>query len=330
MTAMKNYINHSKLFLIHIFFLQGLLISAQQSPVPPKRAHHALIYDDSKKQVMLFGGSTPIDGGNSAIFLNDIWTYDGKWTNGGEAGDKRSGVGLAFDSKRKKIFSLGGFTGEARSELRVWENNDPMAIGWKKISDLPGSTAAEAGFVYDSQRDRLITFGGSPGQRKVNSDTWEWDGNQWKKFEGTNPEGRQAFVMIFDEARKKTVLFGGLGATPGTILDDTWEFDGKGWQKMPVTGPARASAGYAYDSDKQMLIVFGGMTKNGFVNDTWSYDGKEWKQLSTEGPPKRAMGYLAYDKQRKKVLLFGGRLGWPNDANDTWEWDGTKWTEIKF
>jgi hypothetical protein len=72
------------------------------------------------------------------------------------------------------------------------------------------------------------------------------------------------------------------------------------------------------------------MSKDGFVNDTWSYDGAAWKKLSDGGPPKRAMGYLAYDKERKKLIMFGGRLGWPNDINDTWEWDGTRWTEIKF
>ena len=41
------------------------------------------------------------------------------------------------------------------------------------------------------------------------------------------------------------------------------------------------------------------------------------------------IAYL-YDKERKKVVMFGGRFGWPNDANDTWEWDGTQWKEIKF
>ena len=46
---MKYYINLNKFFLILIFFLHGLWVCAQQSMVPPKRAHHALIYDDSKK-----------------------------------------------------------------------------------------------------------------------------------------------------------------------------------------------------------------------------------------------------------------------------------------
>lgn len=328
---MKNYIGSCKFVLINAFLLSSVNLFAQldNSSMPPKRAHHALVFDDAKKQIVLFGGSTPVDGGNSAIFLNDAWTFDGmKWTYHGEAGDKRSGIGLAFDSKRKKIFSFGGYTGQTNccSDLRVWENND-----WKKVSEIPGLAAAEAGLVYDSQRDKLITFGGSPGQRQVNNDTWEWDGKEWKKFEGAHPEGRQAFVMVYDDKRKRTILFGGMGNSgPGSLSNDTWEFDGKQWEKISVEGPgARASSGFAYDSNKGELIVFGGMTKDGFVNDTWSYNGKEWKKLSSEGPQKRAMGYLAYDKKRKKVVMFGGRLGWPNDANDTWEWDGVSWKEIK-
>jgi hypothetical protein len=50
--------------------------------------------------------------------------------------------------------------------------------------------------------------------------------------------------------------------------------------------------------------------------------------LSSDGPSKRTMGYLAYDKNRDRIILFGGRLGWPNDADDSWEWDGTKWIKV--
>ena len=71
------------------------------------------------------------------------------------------------------------------------------------------------------------------------------------------------------------------------------------------------------------------MSKEGMKGDTWSWDGKTWKQLATTGPSPRAMGYMAYDKNRDRIVLFGGRMGWPNDANDTWEWDGKEWKEIK-
>jgi hypothetical protein len=330
MIAMKDYINRNRFFLMTIFLFQGMFIGAQQNMLPPVRAHHSLVYDEQAKVILLTGGSTPLDGGNSFRMFNDLWKFDGtKWSLIGTAGDARSGIGLAYDSKRKKLFSFGGYTGDigSRSEFRVFENGD-----WKNLLSIPGLKAAEPGFVYDSFRDRLVVFGGSSGPGKANGETWEWEGSAWKKFEGASPDPRQAFAMIYDEKRKRTVLFGGTGNNgPQSIFGDTWEFDGKQWTKVLNEGPsARASAGYAYDSDKGTLIIFGGMSKDGFVNDTWSYDGAAWKKLSDGGPPKRAMGYLAYDKERKKLIMFGGRLGWPNDINDTWEWDGTRWTEIKF
>lgn len=76
-------------------------------------------------------------------------------------------------------------------------------------------------------------------------------------------------------------------------------------------------------------MLFGGVSSNGFINDTWTWDGTEWEKLSETGPAKRAMGYIAYDKQGDRVVLFGGRLGWPNDINDTWEWDGKEWKGVK-
>ena len=327
---MKDCINNSKVFLICILLLPALSLCAQENLSPGLRAHHSLIYDEATKTILLTGGSTPLNGGSSFKVYNDIWSFDGnKWILKGNAGDERSSMALAYDTKRKKFYSLGGYTGDvgSRGEFRVLENND-----WKILPSIPDFKAAESGLVYDSQRDRLITFGGSSARDKVNSDTWEWDGTKWNKFQGTNPEGRQAFAMVYDEKRKKTILFGGMGSNgPTSLFGDTWEFDGVQWKKVSDEGPApRSAAGFAYDSDKGLLILFGGATKDGRANDTWSYDGKQWKKLSVDGPPKRAMGYLAYDKERKKVVMFGGRLGWPNDASDTWEWDGAQWKEIKF
>ena len=42
------------------------------------------------------------------------------------------------------------------------------------------------------------------------------------------------------------------------------------------------------------------------------------------------MGQLAYDAKRDRLVLFGGRAGYPNgDLQDTWEWDGSKWVQFK-
>ena len=75
-----------------------------------------------------------------------------------------------------------------------------------------------------------------------------------------------------------------------------------------------------------LVIVFGGTSSAGFLGDTWSWDGTAWRQLATSGPEPRGMGYLAYDARRDRVVLFGGRKGWPDgDLNDTWEFESEVW-----
>lgn len=295
--------------------------------VPLKRAHHAMVFDESSKNVFLTAGSTPVNGGQSYQFFNDIWKFDGtRWVKSGEAGEERSGIRLIYHPGQHKIFSFGGYHQDGRSsgELRVLEGTE-----WKVVVDHPEIKAAEPGFVYDLKRDRMVAFGGSAGRGLINSEVWEWDGKTWKKFSGLVPTARQAFVMEYDLKRARTVVYGGGGA--GGFLDDTWEFDGKVWKKISDKGPgARTSPGYAYDSKRGLLIIFGGADKNGLLGDTWAWDGKVWKKLSETGPSPRAMGYMAYDKARDRIVLFGGRPGWPNDANDTWEWDGKEWKEIAY
>ncbi len=296
---------------------------------PSKRAHHELVYDDAAKSIVMTAGSTPLNGGSTFAFFNDIWRFNGnEWKTSGMAGDKRSGVKLAYDWNNNKLYSFGGYSNNSSlAELRVMENGE-----WKVLSDHPEMKAAEPGFVYDSHRNKFVAFGGSGGRGVANNITWEWNGTSWKKLEGKGPEGRQAFAMVYDSKRNKTVLFGGGDGAGKNFGDEVWEFDGTRWEKVisKEAGPGpRVSPGYAFDTKRELMIIFGGMSKDGMKGDTWSWDGKTWKQLATTGPSSRAMGYMAYDKGRDRIVLFGGRMGWPNDANDTWEWDGKEWKEIK-
>ncbi len=314
--------------ILSIILLASIVRSLPAQELPGKRAHHALIYDEGRGKVMLTGGSTPLNGGSSFVFYDDMWSFDGKsWTNEKFVGDRRSGMSLAYDSKRKKVYSLGGFMNNVSvSDLRQAKEKQWVAIG--TISE-PGMT--EGGFVYDVARDKFIAFGGSSGRGQLNSSTWEWDVKKgWKKIDGPAPDGRQAYALVYDSKRKKTIAFGGMGASPQQLFGDTWEYDGTAWKKVSDNGPAaRMSMGYTYDSKRGLLIIFGGRSKDNTLGDTWAWDGKEWKQLASDGPAPRMMGYLAYDSKRDKVVLFGGRPSWPNDTNDTWEWNGNSWSEVK-
>jgi hypothetical protein len=302
------------------------MLQAQASP--PRRAHHALVYHEARRLVLMTAGSTPLDGGQRFQFFNDLWALsDSGWTLLGESGDRMSGIGLAYDQGRQRVVSFGGYVGRGSvGDLRALSGNQ-----WEPLERLAEMAVAEPGFTYDAGRNRLVAFGGSAGRGQAVGDTWEFDGTTWEKRDVAGPPARQAHAMVHDSKRRRTVVFGGMGSAepgrPGPSLGDTWEYDGSRWIRMEASGPSpRQSAGAAFDSKRGVVILFGGSGETGFLGDTWSWDGARWQRLSESGPEPRAMGYLAYDKQRDRVVLFGGRKGWPDgDLNDTWEWDGTTW-----
>jgi hypothetical protein len=88
----------------------------------------------------------------------------------------------------------------------------------------------------------------------------------------------------------------------------------------------------AYDAASQRVVLFGGVhfTRTGLgstlFGDTWTWDGTDWQQRSpTSNPSPRHEATMAYDPERRVVVLFGG-YGRPNEFfYDTWAWDGDRW-----
>ena len=302
-----------------------------QPQAPAPRAHHALGYDERRERVILTAGSTPVDSGRGFRFFDDLWEFDGvRWTALSSSGRQLSGVRLAWDSRRGRLLSFGGYwDGLARAPLRAHTSE-----GWTTLHERAAVPAAEPGFVYDAKRDRYLAFGGSVSRGVVDGRTWEWRDTGWVALDVAGPPGRAAHAMAYDAKRGRTVVFGGIGGNATgerpVTFGDTWEFDGQRWQQLQVQGPSpRNSPGMAYDSKRGVMILFGGASESGFAGDTWQWDGREWKLLATTGPDPRGMGQLAYDARRDRVVLFGGRKGYPNgDLGDTWEWDGARWTRV--
>ena len=303
--------------------------SAATTPAP--RAHHALGYDPVRQRVILTAGSTPVDSGRSFRFFDDLWEFDGaRWTARPSSGRELSGVRLAWDARRGRMLSFGGYwDGLARAPLRVHTSE-----GWITLHERTAVPAAEPGFAYDATRDRYLAFGGSVSRGIVDGRTWEWRDTGWVALDIPAPPGRAAHAMAYDAKRGRTVVFGGIGGSVAgerpALFGDTWEFDGTRWERRDVPGPSpRHSAGIAYDSRRGTILLFGGSAPDGFAGDTWQWDGREWRRLATDGPEPRAMAALAYDERRDRVVLFGGRKGYPDgDLGDTWEWDGASWKRI--
>jgi hypothetical protein len=222
------------------------------------------------------------------------------------------------------LFSLpaaGAFEAESRKE----NNSCSQVLGVRNGHRL----------VYDSKRKKTILFGGADASR-VLGDLWEWRGKKWRCVSSGGSIARTFPAMAYDIERRKIVMFGGNRVLFGkdgetnTILDDTWEWDGRKWLKIEAKGPpARSEAVMVYDPKRKRTVLFGGYFKSDGKNmrlgDTWEYDGRNWTLASEAGPSPRSGSAAVYDKERGKVILFGGN----GLLNDTWEWDGKSWNRIE-
>ena len=93
--------------------------------------------------------------------------------------------------------------------------------------------------VYDERAGVVLLYSGSAAHRGAPlTDMWQWDGSLWTEIRltGRTPGHRYQPVMVYDRARGKTVLYGGLQGS----ADNTWEWDGRQWQEIrPEPAPSR-------------------------------------------------------------------------------------------
>lgn len=133
-------------------------------------------------------------------------------------------------------------------------------------------------------------------------------------------------AMVYDSARERTVMFGGL-VSPA-FSSETWVWDERGWETVPVSPTARPQArdahGMAYDSARDRVVLFGGNTGTA-RDDTWEFDGRAWSQVGVAGPSPRSAHSMAYDANRGVVVLFGGQRSDGSPSGETWEYNGTGW-----
>lgn len=141
----------------------------------------------------------------------------------------------------------------------------------------------------------------------------------------TSPPARQAYGAVYDAARDRVVLFGGLSES-GPNLNDTWEWNGANWMLVHPGGPGaptpRSTHMMVYDSVHGVCILFGGdLNGAGYLNDTWKWNGTTWTDLQVPDPkPSVRQGSgMAFDRNRGVVVLFGGRDG--GYFGDTWEFN---------
>ena len=161
--------------------------------------------------------------------------------------------------------------------------------------------------------------------------------SNWTQLVQVNPPSPRSspWMMTYDSANDRLVLFGGDAGTGNPYLGDTrlFDFATSTWSGIPA-GPAPSARAYhsvTYDSARNEVILFGGEigASGGALNaETWRFAGNAWTLVGPSQAPSARRGHSAvFDSTRNRIVLFGGETN-AGDQHDTWEWDGTNWSLV--
>ncbi len=237
---------------------------------PSPRNAPAMAYDESRHQVILFGGDRGQEGA-----LGDTWIYDGRqWREIAATGPSaRSIHAMVYDSRRQRVVLFGGVA-DGRTLGDTWEWDGTR---WTQAATSGPQPRALHGLAYDAARGRTVLFGGqgvlAPDQPSLD-DTWEWDGVAWKKIEAAPPGPRDHVGMTFDAASGKVILQG--MASGGEGPGETWAYDGKAWSRLSDAGPRRGGARLVFAAGTRQVLLYGG-GDGAPTNELWMWTGSDWK-----------------------------------------------------
>jgi len=310
----------------------------QLTPVgapPPGRIEQATSFDPASRRLFVSGGYGFTDVFDDLWFLDlsvnpPVWniahptpTIPGRWGSGATVAGGQ-------------LYLYGGADLYGRILADVWSVSTASATSWTTWEMLLPKRLQEA-MVLDTQRDRLISFGGTDGAYK--NDTWSHSmvsGRGWDPMilNGPLPPARRLHSGIYDPVGDRLVVFGGYD---DHLLGDLWQLSFSGtpiWSPLVATGGGPSPRGghvAIYDPEGARMIVFGGYDgvspPANRIGDTWelSLSGSpHWTQLDTgPGPSARSSASATYDPIHHAMVVFGGTD--PSFRNDTWRLnlDGT-------
>lgn len=288
---------------------------------PSPRSDMVVAYDAARQRVVMFGGrfyDTASD---------ETWEWDGQdWTQmrPTQSPPARFDAAMAYDVASSRMILFGGYDGSARmADTWVWNGLDWAQL---RVASPPPPRSAFR-MVYEAHRNRVLFFGGFDysGHQIAYDDTWSWTGSTWVAERTTQSPGRWDFAMGYDEARQRTVVFG--GHTNLSVKGDVWEWNDVAWRRYAPSGrPEIDPRGLLYDTNRQVVLAVA--VSSNQVDVVWEWNGQDrWTPIPSQHKPSARADYcLAYDSSRGVVVLFGGRAG-SSVLNETWEWNGMDWNQ---
>lgn len=286
---------------------------------PSPRMYPRMAFDEQSGVGVLFGGRGSVDPADGLTHATDetwLWIRT-QWVQQFPVTrpPARSEHVMVYDSRRDRIILFGGRQEATVVRQKAGYFGDTWA--WKdgEWTDLaPGdapSPRVSPGMAYDSDRDRVILFGGlnaSDDGKTVQprQDTWEFDGDNWTRVSSSGPLlGRP--MLVYDRARHETLLVG-LAQDFSTGMY-RWDPASSSW--TPITPAAKpgcvSDAGLVYQAHNERVLIAGGNCgAAAFIEETWEWDGTNWTKAKTNGLGRVGAAALAYDTATQTTVRFGG------------------------
>jgi len=134
--------------------------------------------------------------------------------------------------------------------------------------------------AYHEERNTVLLHGGRGLEGVTYSDTWEWDGSNWKQLETESDYKVDHHQMVYVASDHLILAFGGW--TGAGVSGDTWTWTGEWVKSEKASPPKRASFAITYDNVADKVNLFGGLWINGQYADLWN--GRRVNGMSWEAP----------------------------------------------
>lgn len=225
---------------------------------PSPRNNPAMAWDPSRGAIVLYGGSG--DGGGP---IGETWTWNGtEWTKLTTATTPplRYDTTLAWDGAGILMF---GGAGSGSAYL-----NDTWRLTGSDWAQLTPTTSppgrSEHAMAYDADRKRVVLYSGRNSSSGSSiSDTWEFDGTNYRAVGGGGVGNRLRHAMVWMPPLKTTLLF---GASSGNGSAAEW--NGLLWEPITTRGqgaPATNFVKLVWDTKRNRAVAVGAGA------DLWDY-----------------------------------------------------------
>ncbi len=229
-------------------------------PNPGPRMSHAMVWDSTRRRMLLFGGS------DLEVCLDDTWAYDAKttgWVQLKTTGNPptRTQHGMVYDPDRDEILLFGGRDSQVQPLHDTW-SLDLNTLQWSMLPPPRGAPHPQARDHVQMARDPLsgitVIRGHSLGEG-LPDETWHFDAEArgWTLVETKlQPQGASHGLLCAVEAA------GGLMFLGGDSVQQTWLHEPRTgtWTQLEAGGrtPDFPIDHGQVGSDGQHLYVLGG------------------------------------------------------------------------